>query len=131
MFLVSLCVGIVKEAITRLFKPEEIENPDLMFYTGLMGLLINILGMFIFGHGHGHSHNIQEDQKIEDNSDNEENLNSMVQRQSNGISNESYNLEINHNSHQNERKAKIDIKMDKKNASKALKKKACCAILCK
>jgi Co/Zn/Cd efflux system component len=40
VFLFSLCLGIVIEAIKRLFKPEDIEDIELLLYVGIVGLLI-------------------------------------------------------------------------------------------
>jgi Co/Zn/Cd efflux system component len=40
VFLISLCLGIVIEAIKRLFKPEDIEDIELLLYVGIVGLLI-------------------------------------------------------------------------------------------
>ena len=40
VFLASLCLGIVIEAIKRLFEPEKIEDIDLLLYVGITGLLI-------------------------------------------------------------------------------------------
>jgi len=56
VFLVSLCIGIVIEAVERLFEPRKIEDIDLLLYVGLIGLIINLAGLVLFGHGHNHSH---------------------------------------------------------------------------
>jgi len=40
VFLFSLCLGIVIEAIKRLLKPEDIEDIELLLYVGIVGLLI-------------------------------------------------------------------------------------------
>jgi len=54
-----------KIRICRLVEIEEIENPLLVLYVGAGGLLINLLGLFIFhGHTHGHSHD-HNDREIE------------------------------------------------------------------
>ncbi|XP_015923668.1 proton-coupled zinc antiporter SLC30A1 [Parasteatoda tepidariorum] len=55
VFLVALCFSIFVEALKRFYKPEEIHNPVLILYVGTIGLLVNIIGLFLF-HGHGHSH---------------------------------------------------------------------------
>ena len=120
------------EAITRLFKPEEIESPDLMMYTGLLGLLINLVGLFIFGHGHSHSGPSNE--VDDDDSDSEDESDKIIDNPSNGFEKESHIYKGNKEDHSLVNKAqnaKVDIKMDKKTASKTPKKKACCAILCK
>lgn len=57
VFLVALCFSIFIEAMKRLVILEGIENPDLVFFVGLAGLIVNIFGMFLFYQtGHGHSH---------------------------------------------------------------------------
>ena len=55
VFLVSLCLTIVIEAVERLFEEKEIHDPKLLLYVGCIGLLINIVGLFVFGHGHSHN----------------------------------------------------------------------------
>lgn len=59
VFLIALCFSIMIEALQRLISPPKIENPQLVLYVGIAGLISNILGLFLFhdaGHGHGHSH---------------------------------------------------------------------------
>ncbi|XP_015908890.1 proton-coupled zinc antiporter SLC30A1 [Parasteatoda tepidariorum] len=57
VFLVALCFSIFIEALKRLFKVDEIRNPKLILYVGIAGLIVNIVGLFLFHeHGHGHSH---------------------------------------------------------------------------
>jgi zinc transporter 1 len=68
VFLVALCFSITIESAKRFYEPEEIHNPKLILIVGALGLLVNILGLFLFhehggghghshgGHGHGHSH---------------------------------------------------------------------------
>lgn len=55
VFLVSLCLGMLLEAVERLFETKEIEDPKLLLVVGLIGLAINLLGLFIFGHAHSHT----------------------------------------------------------------------------
>lgn len=50
MFLVALCVSIGLEAIGRIFAPPEISSPMLIVIVGSLGLLSNIVGLFLF-HG--------------------------------------------------------------------------------
>jgi zinc transporter 1 len=54
VFLVSLCLTIVIEAVERLFEAREIKDPHLLLYVGAIGLSINIVGLFVFGHAHSH-----------------------------------------------------------------------------
>lgn len=55
VFLIALCFSILVEALKRLVEVEPIENPKLLLIVGGAGLLINIIGLFLF-HNHGHSH---------------------------------------------------------------------------
>jgi len=55
VFLVALCFTIFVEAIERLSHSHTIEQVDILLYVGIAGLIINVLGLFLF-HGHGHSH---------------------------------------------------------------------------
>lgn len=60
VFLTALCFTIVLEAIERFTEPQEIENLEVVIGVGIAGLLVNVLGLFLFhghaGGGHGHSH---------------------------------------------------------------------------
>lgn len=61
VFLTALCFTILLEAVERCTLPHEIENPRVVIWVGLAGLLVNVLGLFLFhGHAgfgaHGHSH---------------------------------------------------------------------------
>jgi zinc transporter 1 len=74
VFLLALCVSIGLEAIGRFFSPPEISNAMIIIIVGSLGLLSNIVGLFLFhgelfqrgfrkwlltlehGHSHGHSH---------------------------------------------------------------------------
>lgn len=68
VFLLALCFSIVVQSCKRLIVPEPIENAKLVLIAGGVGLLVNILGLFLFhqhGHthgGHGHSHGEKQDQ---------------------------------------------------------------------
>lgn len=59
VFLMALCFSICIEALKRIIKPEDIEQPLNILIVGALGLFINIIGIFMFhGHSsvHGHSH---------------------------------------------------------------------------
>eukprot|EP01060_Flectonema_neradi_P010011 TRINITY_DN17152_c0_g1_i5.p1 TRINITY_DN17152_c0_g1~~TRINITY_DN17152_c0_g1_i5.p1 ORF type:complete len:358 (+),score=45.15 TRINITY_DN17152_c0_g1_i5:1680-2753(+) len=72
IFLLSICFTLITEGIHRLFEREEIKQPKVVISTASVGLVINLVGMFIFKehshlggecshshshpHGHGHSH---------------------------------------------------------------------------
>ncbi|CAG5121188.1 unnamed protein product [Candidula unifasciata] len=55
VFLLALCFSILVEALKRLVDMERVENPRLLLIVGGAGLVINIIGLVLFG-GHGHSH---------------------------------------------------------------------------
>jgi zinc transporter 1 len=55
VFLLALCFSIIVEAINRFVEPQAIERVELMLIIAGIGLLINIIGLLIFG-SHGHSH---------------------------------------------------------------------------
>lgn len=50
VFLLALCFTILMESITRLFDPKMIKEPRNVFIVGIIGLVINVLGMLMF-HG--------------------------------------------------------------------------------
>ncbi|CAB3228672.1 unnamed protein product [Arctia plantaginis] len=59
VFLVALCFSITVEAVKRFVEKEKIHNAKLLVAVGTLGLLLNIVGLFLFhehGSGHGHSH---------------------------------------------------------------------------
>eukprot|EP00158_Paraphelidium_tribonemae_P004755 Partr_v1_DN26953_c0_g1_i1_m6647 putative solute carrier family 30 (zinc transporter), member 1 len=55
VFLLALCFTIIVEALQRFFEPVDIERPVVVLAVGGAGLVVNILGLFLF-HEHGHSH---------------------------------------------------------------------------
>lgn len=60
VFLTALCFTILLEAVERYTEPHEIDNPRVVVWVGVAGLVVNLLGLLLFhgyaGHGHGHSH---------------------------------------------------------------------------
>jgi Co/Zn/Cd efflux system component len=44
----------VIEAIKRFIDKVDIKEVDLLLYVACIGLAINLIGLFIFGHGHSH-----------------------------------------------------------------------------
>jgi Co/Zn/Cd efflux system component len=50
VFLVALCMSIALEALGRVIAPPEISNPKVIVVVGSLGLLSNIVGLFLF-HG--------------------------------------------------------------------------------
>ena len=57
-FLLGICLTLFFEAIERLVDVEPIKEPLAFIIVGGIGLLVNIIGMFIF-HDHSHSDNLQ------------------------------------------------------------------------
>uniref|UniRef100_H2YRV6 Zinc transporter 1 n=1 Tax=Ciona savignyi TaxID=51511 RepID=H2YRV6_CIOSA len=97
-FLLALCISILMEAIEKFYDPSLISQPELVLAVGGGGLLINLIGLVLFGghahaghdhdhghghghshgHGHGHSHNHNHDHsdhKHNNNITNEEHMN--------------------------------------------------------
>ncbi|ELT90648.1 hypothetical protein CAPTEDRAFT_151660 [Capitella teleta] len=57
VFLIALCFTIFVEAIQRVIHDDHIHNPDWMLYVGIVGLVVNLIGLVLFSHhSHGHSH---------------------------------------------------------------------------
>lgn len=55
VFLVLITVGVLVEAIQRMFMPEEVKTERLLLVS-VMGLMVNLVGMFAFSHAHAASH---------------------------------------------------------------------------
>ncbi|ORY85512.1 cation efflux family-domain-containing protein [Protomyces lactucae-debilis] len=58
IFLVLISFSIIMEALERLMEPPEMKTDQLLLVS-TMGLIVNLVGLFSFGHahhGHGHSH---------------------------------------------------------------------------
>lgn len=59
VFLVALCFSITIEACKRFIEVEHIHQPELLIVVGVIGLLVNLLGLCLLhkhGGGHMHSH---------------------------------------------------------------------------
>ncbi|KAJ3117772.1 hypothetical protein HK100_000753, partial [Physocladia obscura] len=61
VFLLALCFTIIIEAIQRFVNPVEIDDPKMVLVVGCVGLLANLLGMFLFGGHVGHGHGSVDD----------------------------------------------------------------------
>lgn len=48
VFLVALCFSILVESLKRFYKPEVIDEPELILYVGVAGLLVNLIGLCLF-----------------------------------------------------------------------------------
>ncbi|VDM12141.1 unnamed protein product [Wuchereria bancrofti] len=55
VFLLALCFSILIESLTRLIEPQAIKQPISVLVVGVIGLFINLIGMFMF-HSHAHDH---------------------------------------------------------------------------
>uniref|UniRef100_A0A914DKX4 Solute carrier family 30 member 1 n=1 Tax=Acrobeloides nanus TaxID=290746 RepID=A0A914DKX4_9BILA len=68
VFLLALCFTIFVESITRIFEPDKIKDPFKVFIVGVIGLLINLIGLTLFhGHSHGghaHAEQVAKSEKI-------------------------------------------------------------------
>jgi len=56
VFLVVVCISILMEAIKHMIDSEEMKMPDIVVYVGIGGLLINLVGLFIFWNSSHHHH---------------------------------------------------------------------------
>ncbi|XP_049299652.1 zinc transporter 1 [Anopheles funestus] len=68
VFLVALCFSITIEACKRFIEVEHIHEPELLIAVGVIGLLVNLLGLCLLhkhGSGHiGHSHGLSQAKQI-------------------------------------------------------------------
>jgi len=64
VFLIALCLSIFLEAIQRFVVPQTVSNPWLVLIVGCLGLLSNVLGLFLF-HEHSHSHGEEDEHSRE------------------------------------------------------------------
>lgn len=56
LFLIFVAFFIFTEALERVFEPPEVKH-DRLFIISVLGLIVNLVGIFVFQHGgHGHSH---------------------------------------------------------------------------
>lgn len=57
LFLLFIAFFILTEAVERAIEPPEVHH-DRLFVVSLLGLLVNLVGIYVFQHGgsHGHSH---------------------------------------------------------------------------
>jgi zinc transporter 1 len=76
VFLLALCFSIIVEAINRLFEPHPLRRIELIITVGLVGLIINVIGLILFSllgghhfHSHGPSHNHTHHQHIHNHQD--------------------------------------------------------------
>ena len=57
VFLCALCFSILIESLKRFYDPEDIHQPFLILAVGVVGFVVNIIGLLLFK-GHGHSHGV-------------------------------------------------------------------------
>jgi Co/Zn/Cd efflux system component len=123
------------EAVERLIERQKIEQPLILLLVGVLGLTINVVGLFIFGHSHSHDLPSIDDEDEEDN-EIDDKCEEIIDLNSNTIENSATRIE------QSETKITIrqpDLKQQYKPVNtdvdggklKKNKKKAkCCHILC-
>lgn len=66
VFLISLSISILIEAVKRCIEGTELKEVNLMLYVSCAGLAINLIGLVIFGHGHSHSVPIQQLEELQE-----------------------------------------------------------------
>lgn len=55
LFLLFISFFIISEAVERLIEPPEVKHERLLVVS-VLGFLVNLVGIYAFGHGHGHGH---------------------------------------------------------------------------
>lgn len=57
LFLIFVAFFILSEGVERLIEPPEVKH-ERLFVVSVLGLLVNLVGIYAFNHGggHGHSH---------------------------------------------------------------------------
>jgi zinc transporter 5/7 len=55
LFLLFIAFFIMSEAVERLIEPPEVKH-ERLFVVSVLGLMVNLVGIYAFQHGHGHSH---------------------------------------------------------------------------
>jgi len=55
LFLLFIAFFIFSEAVERILEPPEVKH-ERLFVVSVLGFLVNLVGIYAFGHGHGHSH---------------------------------------------------------------------------
>lgn len=54
--LIGISLGVIAEAVERISTPVELEKTTELLIVSILGLLVNVVGIFAFNHGHGHGH---------------------------------------------------------------------------
>jgi len=60
VFLLSISLGIIVDAVNHLINPIHVHDPQLMIILGISGIFVGIIGMGMFW-GYHHDHNIEEE----------------------------------------------------------------------
>ncbi|KAF7267554.1 solute carrier family 30 member 7 [Rhynchophorus ferrugineus] len=55
LFLLFISFFLMSEAVERAIEPPEVKH-ERLFIISVLGLLVNLVGIYAFQHGHGHSH---------------------------------------------------------------------------
>ena len=120
VFLISLCLHIVIDAVERLVKPEAVEKVDELLETGTLGLLINLVGLVFLGHGHSH------DIKTAESEENGDDVSEIVQT----IQRDDRTLELDQTLQVGEQRVLVKQLRGSEAKEHAKETKKCCAILC-
>ncbi|CAF3332863.1 unnamed protein product [Rotaria socialis] len=60
VFLLSISLGVIVDAVNNLFNPVHVHDPKVLIILGVSGVFIGILGMIMF-RGYLHNHDIKEE----------------------------------------------------------------------
>ena len=120
VFLISLCLHIVIDAVERLIKPEAVEKVDELLATGTLGLLINLVGLVFLGHGHSH------DIKTAESEENGDDVSEIVQT----IQRDDRTLELDQTLQVGEQRILVKQLRGSEAKEREKETKKCCAILC-
>uniref|UniRef100_A0A914PS81 Zinc transporter 1 n=1 Tax=Panagrolaimus davidi TaxID=227884 RepID=A0A914PS81_9BILA len=64
VFLLALCLSIFLESLERIIDLQPIEKPWIVLIVGIAGLIVNVLGLFLF-HGHSKSSESSDDRNCD------------------------------------------------------------------
>ncbi|KAH3664406.1 hypothetical protein WICMUC_005791 [Wickerhamomyces mucosus] len=56
VLLIGIVAGILIEAIQRIINPVDLEKTGELLIVSILGLVVNLVGIFAFNHGHHHGH---------------------------------------------------------------------------
>lgn len=74
ILLIGIVCGIFVQAAERIINPIHIHGTNELIVVSTLGLLVNLIGLFVFDAGHGHSHDGDGHDHDDDDSSNNENM---------------------------------------------------------